>query len=140
MEACTEALRVFGAGGTFARLPITVPFDDTGMVVLSSAPPQPDAPRVPAWLEIGRSEDRFNLALSRQDGGPFLIPGVLDADGNVAEPVRLSFLVTAKGMTVSGTGPDARPFDLRFGETTARALAVALLITIGVKLTKAGRR
>ncbi len=140
MRACAEALKVFAASGTFARLPITVPFDESGMAVLSSAPPKPDAPRVPAWLEISRSEDRFTLALARQDGRPLLLPGVLDATGEHAQPVRLGFMVSAKGMTVTGTGPDGRPIDLHFDETTARALAIALLITIGVKLTKAGHQ
>ena len=41
-------------------------------------------------------------------------------------------------MAVAGYDSDGQLADLDVDETTARALAVALLITIGVKLTKAG--
>ncbi len=139
MRACADAFRTFANTGSFLRLPITVPFDEHGMVQLGTAPPQPDAPRVPAALEISCREGRYDLALCRTDGRPLLVPGVLDADGVPAAVVRLTFGVTAGGMEVAGTGPDGAPLPLDFDDTTAQALATALLITIGVKLTKAGR-
>ncbi len=115
-----------------------MPFDEDGFVVLSSQPPGPDAPRVPAELGIARAVGGYHLGLTRQDGRPLYIPGVFDSTGELAPLIRVSFTVTPRGMTVAGTDPKGQPLELIFDETTARALAVALLITIGVKLTKAG--
>lgn len=118
-----------------------MPFDDEGIVVLSSAPPRPDAPRVPAELGITRADGGYHVGLTREDGRPLFIPGVFDSStGDLAALIRISFTMTARGMTVAGTGPSGQPLELTFDETTARALAVALLITIGVKLRKAGRK
>lgn len=139
-RACGDAFRVFGGSRSFLRLPITVPFDDEGRVQLGSSPPKPDAPRVSARLEISRDGDGHDLTLTRVDGRPLLIPGVLDATtGAAAELVRMTCAVTSRGMAIAGTGPTGNPVPLELDETTAQALATALLITIGVKLTKAAR-
>lgn len=140
--ACGEALAVLGEpGDTHLRLNITIPFDDSGRVVLSSTPPQPDAPRVPAEMVIARLDSGFRMALARQDGQPLLIPGVVEFGGAQEEAptplVVVGFVVTARGMEVTGFGPGHRFVPVRLDETTARALATALLITIGVKMAKA---
>jgi hypothetical protein len=152
-RACTQAFDVL-SDGTQDVLPlaISVPFDEKGVVVLSSAPPKPDAPRVPAELELirpaGQSASfRFGLALARRDRAPLLVPGLRGATTGVApgadDPVPLTlltFAVADDGMAVAGYGTDGLAVPLDLDETTARALAVALLITVGVKLAKAGYR
>ncbi|MFN2503296.1 MAG: hypothetical protein ABR540_03520, partial [Acidimicrobiales bacterium] len=120
IRACGEALAVLGEpGDTSLRLPITVPFDDSGRVVLSSTPPQPDAPRVPAEMEIARLDSGFRMALARRDGQPLLIPGVVEF-GALDEPpaplIVLGFVVTARGMEVTGFGPGHRFVPVRLDE------------------------
>lgn len=149
-RACNRAFEVFAGPGRdrsataeVLTLPISVPFDEDGVVVLSSAPPKPDAPRVPAELELiarpPSSPYRFGLALARLDRRPLLVPGVTAPGGDEPVPLTLlTFTVGERGMAVAGYDTDGRLASLQLDETTARALAVALLITIGVKLTKAG--
>jgi hypothetical protein len=148
-RACTQAFDAFAGSEspTPLTLPISVPFDEHGVVVLSSAPPKPDAPRVPAELELVAGSPpstpyRFGLALARVDRQPLLVPGVTGAGpGTPTEPLPLTlltFALTHRGMAIAGYDAHGRLTPLTLDETTARALAVALLITIGVKLTKAG--
>jgi hypothetical protein len=173
------AFEAFTADGDLLTLPISVPFDEDGVVVLSSAPPKPDAPRVPAELELLRGSPptryRFGLALARADRRPLLVPGITAPDDPDLLPLTLLTFAVAdgtgrsghagrtgrsghagrtgrsghagrtgrsghagRGMAVAGYDSDGQLADLDVDETTARALAVALLITIGVKLTKAG--
>lgn len=152
-QACVRAFDVLGEEGQdVLALAISVPFDEDGVVVLSSAPPKPDAPRVPAELELirptgGSPAYRFGLALTRRDRAPLLVPGLRAAGtggvGPTDEPaplMLLTFALTDRGMAVAGYGTDGAAVALELDETTARALAVALLITIGVKLAKAGYR
>ncbi|MDQ3978436.1 MAG: hypothetical protein M3314_02640 [Actinomycetota bacterium] len=148
-RACTQAFDAFGRPepGTPLTLPISVPFDEHGVVVLSSAPPKPDAPRVPAELELVAGSPpstpyRFGLALGRVDREPLLVPGLTRAEAQATgEPVPLTlltFALTDRGIAIAGYDADSRVAPLALDETTARALAIALLITIGVKLRKAG--
>ena len=146
-RACTRAIDAFahhdGTEGAVVSLPISVPFDEHGVVVLSSAPPKPDAPRVPAELEViagsASTAYRFGLALARVDRRPLLVPGLTAPASSQPLPLSLlTFAVSARGMAIGGYDADGHLAELQLDETTARALAVALLITIGVKLTKAG--
>jgi hypothetical protein len=139
-RACERAFTLLGAGDRdVLSLPISVPFDEDGVVVLSSAPPRPDAPRVPAELELHRGSPhfRYGLALARRDRQPLLVPG-MTAGGRLVPLILLTFAVSDRGMAVAGYGADGELAPVELDETTARALAIALLITIGVKLTKAG--
>lgn len=149
VRACTRAFDAFaggvpGSGGRPLTLPISVPFDEHGVVVLSSAPPKPDAPRVPAELELIAGPPppgpyRFGLALARVDRRPLLVPGLTRHGEDTPTPLTLlTFAVADRGMAVAGYDDQGALAALSLDETTARALGIALLITIGVKLTKAG--
>ena len=149
-RACARAFAAFAPDGPVVgrplTLPISVPFDEHGVVVLSSAPPNPDAPRVPAELELvaGAGGDPtpfslYGLALARVDRQPLLVPGLTRPGATEPVPLTLlTFAVGGKGMAIAGYDADGQLTALHLDETTARALAIALLITIGVKLTKAG--
>jgi hypothetical protein len=133
MAGCDSLLAVYGSHRL--SLPISVPIDDRGVVLLRPEGPL-DAPRVPATLALARTDaGRYSLAISRTDGGPIVVPGLRDSSlpGPADATLNtLSFDVTAKGMVVSGG-----PVPVEHDEETARALAHALFITLTVKLAKA---
>jgi hypothetical protein len=123
LRGCSELFAVFG--GDVLTLSISIPIDEQGVVLLQPQGPL-DAPRVPASMTVSRpTAGTFDIRIQRADDGPMVIPGL----GEVPL-AALAFLVTRQGLDI---GPGPLPVD----ETTARALATALLITIGMKLTKA---
>ena len=67
----------------------------------------------------------YGVRIERTDGGPMVLPGL---DG---ARIALVLTVTAKGIRLTPPAPE-------LSEDTARALANALLITFGMKLTKGG--
>jgi hypothetical protein len=143
-KGCQDLFAVLGApGDARLSLPITIPIDEGGQVLLRPEGPL-DAPRVPATLDVTRpSEEIFGIRIERRDRGSLRIPGLHDARAGAPRDAELTLLacdVTKRGLAISGFGPDGPPVPLAFDETTARALATALLITIGMKLAKAGNR
>ena len=132
-----ELFQIYGAAGELS-LPISIPIDEHGVVVLRPEGPV-DAPRVGATLHIAvKPGDTFALRIERRDGGRMVIPGLLDADG----PAHLAALVvdvTPRGLDIAGEDAAGAPITLRFDEPAARALATALFITIRMKLAKAPR-
>jgi hypothetical protein len=135
---CHELFSVFGAADALS-LPISIPIDPDGVVLLRPEGPL-DAPRVPATLVVERQPDvAFIVRICRRDGGPMVIPGMTDQQGDAVPLASLSFAITAGGMDIAGHGLDGRPVALVFDEATARALATALLITMRMKLIKARR-
>ncbi|MFP5319227.1 MAG: hypothetical protein ACLGI2_13175 [Acidimicrobiia bacterium] len=108
-------------------LPITIPIDEQGVVLLQPGGPL-EAPRVPATLTVNRhGPDIRALRVERTDGRGMVIPGLGDA------PLpALEVIVNRQGLDI---GPGPLPVD----EQVAGALATALLLTIGMKLTKARR-
>lgn len=125
LRGCSDLFAVFG-GETLA-LPISIPIDEHGVVLLQPQGPL-EAPRVPASMTVTRPiRDEYAIRIERVDEGPMVVPGLGETPLAV-----LSFLVSRQGLEI---GPGPLPLD----EDTARALATALLITIGMKLTKAGR-
>lgn len=124
LRGCARLFAVFG--GSELNLPISIPIDAHGVVLLEPHGPL-DAPRVPASMTVDRpAPDSYGIRIRRTDDGPLVITG-LDGGSPLG---TLSVLVTPLGLDI---GPGSLPVD----ETTARALATALLITIGMKLTKA---
>lgn len=126
-----QALDRFGRGAETVVVPITVPVDADGAVVVSAAPPEladPNATRQPARLALARTATGLAVELSFVDGRPLRLPGVPGAPGAIA------FDVARAGMAVTADG-DALAID----EATARQLATALLLTFRVKLTRAER-
>lgn len=123
IQGCSELFAFFG--GSELNLPISIPIDSLGVVLLEPQGPL-DAPRVPAFMRVTRpTTDDYAIRIRRADDGPIIIRGIGEAAlGDV------SVVVTRRGLEL---GPDAAPRD----EATARALATALLITIGMKLRKA---
>lgn len=123
LQGCSDLFAVFG--GAELNLPISIPIDSGGVVLLEPQGPL-DAPRVPAFMTvIRRRADGYAIRIRRADDGPIIIRGL-----DKAALADLSVVVTQEGLDL---GPDAVPSD----EATARALATALLITIGMKLRKA---
>ena len=107
------------------RLPITIPIDEHGVVLLQPGGPLA-APRVPATLTVNRHGfDICALRIERTDGRGRVIPGL----GDTPLPA-LEVVVNRHGLDI---GPGPLPAD----EQVAGALATALLLTIGMKLTKA---
>lgn len=159
VTACESVLAVFGDRASAAvaghlaldavTLPITVPIDDHGVVVLSTG--HVEAPRHPATLTVarpkappGRAGYRAAFLLARTEDRPLMLPGILPADAPSGPAVpaalgRLSVAVAPKGLAVMGFDRDGTTTPIRLDETTSRLLATALLITVGVKLTKAER-
>ncbi len=155
-----------GPGPVAVVLAVTVPIDEDGLVVVSAAPPEltsPGAVRRPGALTVavaavaearrgGGGTRRAaapprpraaaaTLGLELHEGRRLRIPGVeaAGAPGPPAELATLACEVDAGGLTFGGRSPDGAPVALAVGETPARELATALLITVGVKLAKAGR-
>lgn len=123
LRGCSDLFAVFG--GTELNLTISIPIDSLGVVLLEPQGPL-DAPRVPAFMRVTRpTPDGYAIRIRRTDARPLIIKGL--GEGALSE---LSVGVTRKGLDL---GPDAMPCD----EATARALATALLITIGMKIRKA---
>lgn len=154
-DACEAVFEVFGAkaqpataGGldlAVITLPITVPVHDDGVIVLSTG--HVEAPRCPARLTVARvppvGRDGYVAAyvLAREGGESVRLPG-LEAAAEPGSPASLQVLavaVAAKGMVVSGFDPAGEKLPIQVGEDTARLLSTALLITVGVKVTKAER-
>lgn len=125
LRRCSDLFAVFT--GEVLTLSISIPIDPQGVVLLQPQGPL-DAPRVPAIMTVARpTAGAYDIKIERVDGGTMLIPGLGDA------PLpALMFRITSLGLDI-GPGP------LPMNETTARALATALLITMGMKITKAGR-
>jgi hypothetical protein len=135
LRGCRDLVAVYG--GPVVTLPITIPIDQSGLVLLRPQGPL-DAPRMPATLDLHALADgSFGLRIERPGGEPMVIPGLLEA----GRPDAVDASITALRVVVTGRGLDitAEPGPVRFDEQTARALATALLITIGMKLTKAQR-
>lgn len=123
LRGCSDLLAFFG--GDVVTLPISIPIDEQGVVLLQPGGPL-DAPRLPASMTVDRAAaGAYGIRIERADRGPMAIAGL----GEVPLVV-LTFLVTSEGLDI---GPGELPVD----ETTARSLATALLITIGMKLRKA---
>jgi hypothetical protein len=155
---CEELFEVFAArrlpeevGGVpveVLRLPITIPFNEDDLVLLG--PANLDCAKKPATLELVRFQGRgrhgpryrFGIGLALTDGGPLRVPGV-NASGIETDPPvpvhELTFAVADRGLAIVGYGAEGVPLDLRLTENTACLLATALIITLGVKLTKAER-
>jgi len=107
------------------NLTISIPIDEQGIVLLQPSGPL-DAPRIPAFMTVTRpTGDAYGVRIERADHGPLVIPGLGE------RPLAaLTFRITSQGLEI---GPEPLPVN----ETTGRALATALLLTIGMKLTKA---
>ena len=127
-------------------LPITIPVDPAGSVVLRPDAPGPDSVRRPARLEVARAADTaspypFAIGFALEEGA-MSIPGVRRAGAGSPDPLpvaEMTFALCGRGAAVSGFGPDGRRLDLDLDEDTARQLATALHLTIGMKLAKAER-
>ena len=118
-----DLVAVFGVDTLARGLPISIPVDADGVVLLQPAGPV-DAPRVPATLTVSLP---LGFRIERVDGGPLVIPGFGDTRR------ALVCNVTERGLEIFPPPPDLT-------EDVARSLATALLITIHMKLTKAGRQ
>ncbi|MEO6120885.1 MAG: hypothetical protein ABIW46_09095 [Acidimicrobiales bacterium] len=142
-----QVLARLGAGATALTVPITIPVDGAGVVVVSAAPPEladPEARRQPARLELERTGEGLIISLALDAGRPLRLPGVrLGPGGPGGEELAalrlIAFDVTGDGMTFTATGPDGEPSPVVIDEATACQLATALLLTFRVKLTKADR-
>lgn len=134
------------------KLPVTVPVDSDGLVVVSAAPPEltrPDSVRRPGRLVLamqappGRRGRGWALSmdLGLDDGLGLRIPGVGgDGEGGTAPLARLVTDVDSSGLRFTGfVGPGGTAVALDVAESRGRELATALLITVGVKVTKAQR-
>lgn len=124
LRGCSDLFTVFG--GHVLNLPISIPIDERGVVLLQPQGPL-EAPRVAATMTVTQpASGVYRVNIRRLDEGPMIIPGLGDL------PLSdLTLLITAGGLEI---GPGELPLD----ETGARALANALLITIGMKLAKKG--
>jgi hypothetical protein len=155
LAKCQEVFEVFaprrepgevnGVPVELVRLPITIPVNDSGLVLLG--PPTILEHKRPATMEVVRVSDRrspyrFGIHLLPLDGEPLLIPGVNPA-GRLDQPPlplhALSFALAGTGFAVVGFGPDGEPAPVSPSEDTARELANALLLSLGLKLVKAER-
>lgn len=140
-----------GQEASAVTLPITIPVDPHGVVVLSTG--HVDAPRHPAQLVVvlfpapptrrrargpGNLRYRAGFELSRPAGELLRIPGIRSGPG-LAEMGSVAVGVSDRGMAVKGRSLQGGPLDLDLDEATAGLLATALLITVGVKLAKAER-
>ncbi|MGH9224224.1 MAG: hypothetical protein ACRD2W_10695 [Acidimicrobiales bacterium] len=130
-DGCERLLAAYGDQPSLT-LPISVPIDDRGVVLLRPDGPL-DAPRVPATLHVERtSPGHHAIAIERQDGGHLTIPGIRDAGATDARLHTLTADITRRGLVLSG-GLAA----LRYDEETARSYANALFLTLGRKLASA---
>lgn len=137
----SDALTHFGHGADVVAIPITIPVDANGVVVVSAAPPEladPHARRQPARMDLARTGAGLRIGLAFEAGRHLRLPGV-GATGRPApaELGTVAFDVTAVGMDVTATGTDGEPLVPVLDETTARQLATALLLTFRGKLTRA---
>lgn len=124
LAGCDDLVTVFGPERLATGLPISIPIDGDGTVLLQPAGPL-DAPRVPATLVVSRPlADAYGLRIERLDGGPLVIPGFGDS-----RPA-LVCNVNRHGLDIVPTPPE-------LAEDAARSVATALLITIQMKLVKA---
>jgi hypothetical protein len=131
LRGCGDLYRVFDDRGDTLTLPITIPIGTDGLVLLQPRGPL-DAPRIPATMTVFRGgAGTYGIRLERVDGGPMRFPGVEEE----APLPSLSFTVTPSGLDITS---ERSPVAL--DEDTARALAHALVITIGMKIAKAGNR
>lgn len=117
-----DLVAVFGLERLAQGLPISIPIDADGVVLLQPAGPL-DAPRVPARLTVSLP---LSFRIERVDGGPLVIPGFGDTRS------ALVCNVNQRGLEIFPPPPELT-------EDTARAVATALLITIQMKLVKAQR-
>lgn len=140
-----QAGEVNGVAVDLVVLPITIPVNNQGLVLLG--PPTILEHKRPATMEVVRFSDRrppyrFGIDLLPLDGDPLLIPGVNAAASLDRPPIplhELSFALADSGFAVVGFGPHHEPAPFSVSEDTARELANALLLSLGLKLVKAGR-
>ena len=141
LAAGSELLARCGGGAAAVAVPITIPVDADGVVVLSAAPPEladPHARRQPARMDLARTATGLRVGLAFEAGRRLLLPGVGAAGRPApAELGSIAFDVRTTGMGISATGPGGEPLVPVVDETTARQLATALLLTFRVKLTRA---
>ena len=124
LQGGDELVAVFGPDALARGLPISIPVDRDGLVLLQPAGPL-DAPRVAATLVVSRAETAgYGFCIERTDRGPLVIPGFGDSR-------------PALRCNVNAAGLDIIPRPPSLTEDTARSVATALLITIHMKLTKA---
>ncbi len=139
VAGCEQLFAAYGARDQLS-LPISIPIDEHGLVLLRPEGPL-DAPRVPATLHLRRNGEAWGVTIGRRDGGPMVIPGFHE-DLQPSAPAALAaihVLITRGGLDITRLAPDGRPVTLRFDEAAARALANALFITLRMKLAKAPR-
>ncbi len=123
-QACEDLFAALG--GPELSLPISIPIDGDGVVLLQPGGPI-FAPRVPATMAVVRRGDgTYAVDIARDDGGHMVIPGF---EGSALP--GLAYVIAPDGLDI---GPPPLPGD----ETTAGALATALFITIKMKLAKVG--
>lgn len=120
-------------------LPITIPIDENGVVVLSTG--HVEAPRHPATLDLARpsmpgSRYHYAMVLGRDPPAPLVIPGVSSC-GQPAVLGQLTAAVADRGLVVEGFLLTGEHLSLDLDDHTSGLLATALLITLGVKLAKA---
>ena len=138
LDLGTQVLDRYGGGASRAEVPVTVPVDGRGVVVVSAAPPEladPGAVRRPARLDLARTAGGLAAELAFTDGRALRLPGV----GRPApQPLgSIAFDIAGAGLAVSATGVGGEPVAVEVDEATARQLATALLLTFRVKLAKA---
>lgn len=125
MNGCSDLFAVLG--GEVLTLPISIPIDEQGVVLLQPQGPL-EAPRVPARMTVTRpAAGAYLILIERVDGEVMVIPGLCGIP-----LATLMFRIMDDGLEI---GPGPLPLD----ESTARALANALLLAIGMKLTKSRR-
>ncbi len=127
------------------RLPITIPFGDNGLVLVG--PANLDSAKKPGTVELVRPQGRkpryrYGIGITLLDQGLLPVPG-LNRTGIETEPPvpvsELTFALADKGFAIVAYDGDGAPLDVAPTEHTACLLATALVITLGVKLTKAER-
>lgn len=129
LAGCDDLYRISVDRGDTLTLPISIPIGSDGLVRLQPAGPV-DAPRVASTLVVTRSSPAvYGLRVERGDGQAIRVPGVNDG----APVSGLTVAVTGRGLHLTDVHEP-----LRLDEDTARAIANALLITIHMKLLKAG--
>jgi len=133
LAACQALLGAHG-GGPSVQLPISIPIDAHGVVLLRPGGPL-DAPRLPATLTVGRTaagDGRFTIAIGRRDGGPLTIPGIHGA----ASPDDAVLTTLVADLTAKGVLLSAGPAPIAYDEDTACSYANALFLTLSRKLSQ----